>query len=133
MEINLNQYENKTNKKKEFYCYLCEYKTSVNNDWIKHINSNKHNRDGKPKTTKCDKCNYDAFSHWNLKQHILTQHSTLEERKNSKYYCEVCDLVFFCSAYKNKHDEGKKHKRLELCMKYQDELNKREENRTINV
>ena len=123
---------NETNiKKKEFYCYLCEYKTTISNDWIKHIKSKKHERNGKPKTKKCDKCEYSAISHWNLKQHLLTQHSTLEERKKTKYYCELCDLVFFCCAYKQKHEEGKRHINLELCMKFQNELNQRELNEKI--
>lgn len=128
MDIEIVSQENDVSdekKKKEFYCYLCEYKTAINGDWLKHINSKKHQREGKPKTTKCDCCDYEASTHWNLKQHILTQHATLEERKNSKYYCKTCDLVFFCGAYMKKHIEGKNHKNLELCMKYQTELNDR--------
>jgi len=112
-------------EKKEFYCYLCDYKTTISTDWLKHIKSKKHERSGQPKTTKCDLCDYSAASHWNIKQHMLTQHSTLEERKKCKYYCELCDIVFFCSAYKKKHDEGKRHKNYELCIKYQNELNER--------
>ncbi len=132
-ELNKNLENTKANpeknekNKKEFYCYLCDYRTTMSADWLKHIRSKKHERQGKPKTTKCDKCDYEALTHWNLKQHKLTQHSTLEERAGSRYYCEQCDLVFFCSAYKKKHDEGKKHKNLELCIKYQNELNEQRE------
>jgi hypothetical protein len=122
----------KDKNKKKFYCYLCKYKTTMSADWLKHINSKKHERQGKPKTKKCDKCDYEALTHWNLKQHKLTQHSTLEERSKSKYYCELCDLVFFCSAYKKKHEEGKRHKNLELCMKYQNELDEQERKEKIN-
>lgn len=39
------------------------------------------------------------INHWNLKMHKLTQHSTLEERTKSKYYCNICDLVFFSQLY----------------------------------
>ncbi len=127
--VDLENKKNETNEKnkKAFYCYLCEYKTTKSSDWIKHIGSKKHERQGKPKTKKCDKCDYEALSHWNLKQHMLTQHSTPEERAGSKYYCEICDLVFFCSAYKTKHDEGIRHKNMELGLKYQKELNEQEQ------
>ena len=115
-ELNKIVKKDDTKNKKEFYCYLCKYKTTKSSDWIKHINSKKHTREGKPKNSKCDKCDYEALSHWNLKQHKLTQHSTQEERAGSKYYCELCDLVLNCSAYKKKHDEGKRHKNMVLCM-----------------
>ena len=34
-----------------YYCYLCEYRTTKNSDWIKHQLTKKHLRNGKPKTT----------------------------------------------------------------------------------
>ena len=94
----------------KYICILCKYETSYPSEWIKHTKTKKHERLGKPKTSKCDKCEYNGFNHWNLKQHILSMHSTLEERKQSKYYCDTCDVVFFCSAYMKKHINGKHHK-----------------------
>ena len=113
-------YMEKTNK--EYFCYLCNYKTIRCSDWCKHINSQKHKRGGEKKTTKCDLCDYESSSHWNINNHKLSCHSTLEERKLQKYYCDICDVVFFCNAYMKKHFEGKYHKNKELANKYENEL-----------
>ena len=110
----------KTNK--EYFCYLCNYTTIHCSDWCKHINSQKHKRGGQKKTTKCDLCDYESSSHWNINNHKLSCHSTLEERKLQKYYCNICDVVFFCNAYMKKHFEGKYHKNKELANKYENEL-----------
>ena len=45
--------------------------------------------------------------------HNLSAHSTKEERSKQKYYCDICDNVFFCSAYYNKHIAGKRHKNMQ--------------------
>jgi len=112
---------------KEFNCMTCNYstlfsfakqpkfvgsadeRTNKHTDWIKHEKTQKHLRNGKQKITKCDKCDYSSHSHWNVKLHNMSQHSTLEERKASKYYCITCDYVFFCPTYLNKHMNGKHH------------------------
>jgi hypothetical protein len=114
----------KTNK--EYYCYLCNYKTIRCSDWCKHINSQKHKRDGQKKPTKCELCNYETTTFWNLNNHKISCHSTLEERKLQKYYCEICDVVFFCNAYMIKHNEGKYHKNKVLANKYEKELELRQ-------
>jgi len=102
--------ENNINKFNQ-YCNLCDYKTSKPSDWIKHVDSEKHKRGGKRKEIKCDKCYYiSSASHWLLKQHMLTQHSTKEERSKHKYYCSTCDYVFFSKLYLDKHINGKHHK-----------------------
>jgi hypothetical protein len=110
-------------KKEAFYCHLCEYKSSNCTNWLKHVRTQKHLRNGKPKSSKCNLCDYETSSHWNLKLHMLSQHSNKEEREKQKYYCEICDLVFFCNSYKNKHLNGKIHKNRELCFKFQNEIN----------
>ena len=94
---------------KEIYCKLCEYKTTKTSDWMKHINSQKHQRNGKKKPTKCDLCDYESNTHWNIKAHKLKIHSTIEERSKQKYYCKICDYVFFCKTYYDKHNSGKVH------------------------
>jgi hypothetical protein len=93
----------------------------------------KHLRNGKKKISICNICKYESVSHWNLKLHILSQHSTLDERKAHKYYCECCDLVFFCETYMNKHLNGKVHKNRELCEKYQNELNIKQQNSQLII
>ena len=53
----------------KFNCIDCNYHTDRPCDWIKHIESEKHERKGKKKTTKCDLCDYVGLTHWNLKLH----------------------------------------------------------------
>jgi hypothetical protein len=108
--------------KKRFNCELCNYNTHKPSDWIKHIETEKHKRDGNKKTRTCNICHMDFFSHWNLKYHNLTTHSTVEERKQQKYYCNDCDQVFFCNLYMQKHMNGKIHKNLILALKLEKEL-----------
>jgi len=93
----------------EINCILCNYKTTSNVDWLKHIETQKHKRNGMKKSTKCDQCNYESTSHWNIKLHKLYVHATIEEKKKHKYYCEICDVLFLCPAYQKKHNEGKLH------------------------
>lgn len=45
-----------------------------------------------------------------MRVHILTQHSTPEERKKQfKYYCECCDFGTLGEVLYNRHLETKKH------------------------
>ena len=99
--------ENITQKLKH-YCETCKYSSNSNSDFLKHVKSQKHIRGGLKSKT-CSICNYECFNHWNLKQHILIQHSTIEERKKQKYYCDICDTIFFFKLYMDKHMIGKKH------------------------
>ena len=45
----------------ELYCECCNYKTNRNYDWLKHIKSQKHQRNGEKKITKCDLCEYTSI------------------------------------------------------------------------
>ena len=74
------------------------------------MNSKKHELGGLPKSTECDKCDYTCGSHWLLKRHLLTQHGTIDDRKKQKYYCDVCDYVFFTKLYLDNHLIGRNHK-----------------------
>jgi hypothetical protein len=107
---------------KKYYCENCNFKSNFPSEWIVHIKSKKHERLGKPKTYICTNCNYEGLNHWNLKMHLITQHTTKEERSKQKYYCSVCDKVFFCNTYYVKHNEGKTHKNRILAEKYLREL-----------
>lgn len=96
--------------KKKYYCKFCNYSTDHACDWIKHSETDKHQRNGKKKIHKCNECEYESNSKWNMNIHLLSSHSTQEERKKSKFYCKDCDQVFFCKLYLDKHNSGKKHK-----------------------
>ena len=98
-----------TDTQKELFCKSCNYTTTKNSFWLKHIETDKHKRNGAKKTTKCDLCEYETNTHWNLKGHKLQVHATAEERAKQKYYCNLCDVVFFCKAYMDKHMDGRNH------------------------
>jgi hypothetical protein len=49
-----------------------------------------------------------------LKQHILNEHGTLEEReKDFKYYCKLCDFGSFSKNIYENHIISDKHKKFE--------------------
>lgn len=95
----------------KFVCEMCRFNCNYNSAWLEHLSSEKHLRQGKPKIHKCkyEDCNHETSVSWNMKMHIMTIHSTKEERSKSKYYCNDCDKVFFAPLYYNKHMYGKKH------------------------
>jgi hypothetical protein len=94
-----------------YNCQECNYHTDIKMNWTVHLLTEKHKRNGLKKPISCDKCNYIGLNHWNLKLHKHSQHSTIEERKKSKYYCEYCDQIFICKIYMDRHNEGSKHKK----------------------
>ena len=88
----------------KFYCELCKFKAKYNSEYEKHLSSAKHMRGGRKKEYNCNICNYKtSISLWNLKMHKSAQHSTKEEREQSKYYCKTCDSIFFSPLYYNNH------------------------------
>jgi hypothetical protein len=107
---------------KKYICNTCDYQTNYPSEWLKHIETNKHKKQGVKTPPKCDLCDYEAASHWNIKMHKLTQHSSIEEREKQKYYCKSCDQVFFCQLYYDTHMRSKKHKNI-IQIKEYDEQN----------
>jgi hypothetical protein len=92
------------------HCKLCNYNTNNNTSWLTHVKSQKHKQNGKKIPNKCNLCNYTSLTHWHLKMHNFSIHCTKEERSQQKYYCNVCDSVFFSLLYLDKHLNGKSHK-----------------------
>jgi hypothetical protein len=105
---------------KELFCKSCNYKTTKNTFWLKHLETDKHKRYGEKKSKKCDICDYESNTHWNIKAHKVLVHATREERQQQKYYCSLCDVVFFCKAYQDKHNAGRNHN---VKVKVQESLN----------
>ena len=62
---------------KKYHCEYCNYYSNFNSEWLKHLQSQKHQRYGEKKSKKCNVCDYEASSHWNIKIHVLSQHSTI--------------------------------------------------------
>jgi len=106
----------------KFRCETCNYSTNIKVHWHTHIMSDRHNRNGQKKISKCELCTYESVSHWNVKLHILSKHSTKEEREKHKYYCNICDTAFFCNLYMEKHMNGQKHNKLLLKQNNNDKI-----------
>lgn len=98
-------------KSYKFTCECCKFKCQYNSGWLEHVSSKKHLNHGVPISYKCNipNCDYISSIHCNLKIHKMNNHSTKEEREQSKYYCKDCDQIFFSPNYFNKHNIGKKH------------------------
>ena len=97
-------------EKKKFYCETCKYGCDNNSTYKKHTSSQVHARGGQKKIYKCDSCDYTTeTSIWNCKMHYVAKHATKEERARQKYYCSVCDTVFFSPLYLNNHNKNISH------------------------
>jgi hypothetical protein len=112
--------DNETNNK--LYCECCNYTATANAFWLKHLETQRHKRDGIKKPTFCDLCNYKSISHWNVNMHKIQKHSTKEERSKLKLYCSACDIVCMCQKYFDKHMESTRHKNQILVNKSLEEI-----------
>jgi hypothetical protein len=71
----------------KFICEQCNYKCKYESEWLKHINTELHKtgkrkeRIDKKEPLKCFNCEYETKNKTTILQHILNEHSTLEERK----------------------------------------------------
>ena len=100
----------------KYDCKNCDYKTTYISQWNKHIETELH-KTGKRKTRldkkcidKCPFCTYNSKGNTNMKQHILNDHGTTEERKTKfKYYCDCCDYGTFAKSLYEKHTQTQKH------------------------
>lgn len=97
-------------KNNKLYCECCDYQANFLCEYNKHIQTQKHLRSGKKKDYKCTVCDYVATTHWNQKMHIVVTHYTIEQKKELKYYCSLCDSVSFSSLYYESHKKSKLHK-----------------------
>lgn len=103
-----------TNK---YICEKCNYKTNIKARWFAHTSTELHKTGIKKKRSdykepiKCDFCDYKSKNQTMVNTHILNNHKTKEDRKNSfKYYCEYCDFGTFAIKSLNIHNETNKHK-----------------------
>lgn len=101
----------------KYSCNQCKFYTNYKSKWDLHIITELH-KTGKKKTRKdkvcpekCPKCDYECSVNTTLKQHILSKHSTVDEKKKEfKYYCEKCDFGAFAKQLYDKHCNTTKHK-----------------------
>ena len=79
-QLNEDKPDNPNPVNKRLFCKLCNYGTDVTSNWLAHVESQKHKRNGEKKPTKCDVCGYESTTHWNIQIHKFAMHSTKEER-----------------------------------------------------
>lgn len=108
-------------KKYKYICEKCNYKGNIPSHWEKHINTELHKtgkrkeRSDKKEPRKCNLCNYQTMNIVTFKQHILNEHSSLEEReKEFKYYCKYCNFGSFSIDSIEIHNKTKKHQYNEI-------------------
>ena len=106
--------ENKEKKIRKViqHCDYCNFDAHSPTEWIKHVETNKHLRKGAKisDNLKCEDCGFVSINSYNFNIHKILVHGTPEERKaKSKFYCDDCDIGFFCELYYNKHMISKKH------------------------
>ena len=119
---------NKVNSRSNpnLYCKMCEFQATRPAEFVRHIGSIKHQRDGlklKDCDNKCEICEKIFSNHFALKIHKLQIHGTIEEKRQHKYYCETCDVIFLSQLFMDKHLAGKKHKNMLVCCEYQKKYN----------
>ena len=95
---------------KKYNCEKCQYKCSYLSEWNEHSSSKKHTgekrkeRSDKILEEQCKFCQYKSTKTTNMKLHILTNHSTKEDRKKGmKYYCDKCDFGTNAEVLFNRH------------------------------
>jgi len=94
----------------KLFCKKCNFQAKGSAQWLKHIETSKHNRDGQKKEKTCEICNKTFSNHFTLKIHNLSAHSSKEERSKHKFYCNDCDYVFISELYHQQHCKGITHK-----------------------
>ena len=93
-------------------CDCCNFSALSKKHWLVHINTQKHNRNGKKRSelNVCDKCGYWCMYHYNMNIHKIVKHGTTEQKKTAPKYCECCNMAFFSDLFHKKHIISKKHK-----------------------
>ena len=103
-------------KKFQYNCEKCNYKTNYKSHYNRHCNTELH-KTGKRGAKKnkvsyiCQICKlYEGSCNTNLKNHILINHKTKEDReKEFPNYCKICDYGTFSKKMFDNHLKTKKH------------------------
>jgi len=108
------------------FCKKCNFKAKSPASWLIHLNSKKHSNVDNCLLKSCDLCDKTFSNHFKLKMHNLANHATIEQKRNFKYYCHTCDLIFISEIFMVRHIFGKHHKNvirvLESINKAKDEI-----------
>ncbi len=112
-------------KKLNLFCQICNFQANRPAEFIRHVDSNKHKRNGvkiKDTTFKCSECDKILVNHFSYKIHKIQMHGTIEEKRKQRYYCEQCDIVFISKLYMESHLAGKKHNNILKSIKLLEEI-----------
>jgi hypothetical protein len=94
------------------HCNCCNFDAHSPTEWINHVETKKHLRKGAKisDNLKCEDCGFVSINSYNFNIHKILIHGTPTDRKTkSKFYCDDCDIGFFCELYYSKHMISKKH------------------------
>jgi hypothetical protein len=109
--------ENILNKEKKIrtvlqHCNCCNFNAHSPTEWIKHVKTEKHKRKGAKLSDNliCEICGLVSINTFNYNVHQILVHGTPDDRRTkAKFYCEDCDIGFFCKLYHDKHILSKRH------------------------
>jgi hypothetical protein len=109
--------ENLLNKEKKIrsvlkHCDYCNFNAHSPTEWIKHVKTEKHKRKGVKLSDNliCEVCGLVSINTFNHNVHQILVHGTPDDRRTkAKFYCEDCDIGFFCKLYYDKHILSKRH------------------------
>jgi hypothetical protein len=109
--------ENILNKEKRVreilqHCDCCNFNAHSPTEWIKHVKTDKHKRKGAKLSDNlvCGACGLISNNTFNHTVHQILVHGTPDDRRTkAKFYCEDCDIGFFCKLYHDKHILSKRH------------------------
>ncbi len=107
-----------------YHCDICNYSCIYESHWLKHLKTRSHNNNGietrirkKKRDILCTICNKEFTPYNKLRAHILSKHSTKEEREEEfPYYCNFCDFGTFGKCLLDKHYNSKKHQNIILLL-----------------
>lgn len=101
-----------------FTCDKCNISFDYKSKYETHLKSKKHTdqprkeRIDKKYDPRCKFCDFTTSQPTNMQVHILTKHSTPDDRKtNFKFYCEKCDFGTMGEILYKRHLETNKHLR----------------------
>ncbi len=105
----------------KYHCEKCNLYYNYKSFYEKHLISSYHltgkrkerkDKKDKPERTihKCKICSYETINIHNYENHILNNHSSIEEKEQKfTYYCKSCNFGVFTESSYKKHLDGKRH------------------------
>jgi len=109
----------KNEDENKFFCNKCSFTCNLSEKLEEHVKNENHIVEKKrnkrsiafDELLECKYCDYITRVPTTFKQHYLTRHATVEEkRKGFTYYCETCNFGALISSVYETHINTYKHK-----------------------